>query len=183
MLVTGRVLGAMKHGGRGRIVSMSSGAGMFGLVGQAAYGATKSALLGMTLAIAAGGEARGVKANVVLPYAVTNPGRTSLPWPPEDLAAVRPRSTPEFVSPLVTYLMSDECEPSGAMYSALGGRYGRVAVSVGAGWISPDAGPPSADEIGRHFDEIDGLGDGSFPSSFEQELTSVAQGLRTMKPG
>jgi NAD(P)-dependent dehydrogenase (short-subunit alcohol dehydrogenase family) len=55
----------------GRIVNTTSGAGLWGTVGQANYGAAKSAVAGMTTIIALEMERYGVTANAISPIAAT----------------------------------------------------------------------------------------------------------------
>ncbi|NLT07676.1 MAG: SDR family NAD(P)-dependent oxidoreductase [Solirubrobacterales bacterium] len=178
LLTTRAALPAMLAAGYGRIVTIASGAGYLGLAGQAVYGATKSAAIGLTRAVAAEGGGRGVLANAVLPWAVTNPGRTRLDWPAEDLAAVAPRAGAEWVTPLVTYLSSPACAGGGESYSALGGRYARVAVAVGEGWLAPGSGPPAPGDLAVAFADVERLDGAAHPPSFEAELAAVAERLR-----
>jgi NAD(P)-dependent dehydrogenase (short-subunit alcohol dehydrogenase family) len=55
----------------GRVVNTTSGAGLWGTVGQANYGAAKSAIAGMTTIIALEMERYGVTANAISPIAAT----------------------------------------------------------------------------------------------------------------
>ena len=61
---------AMKAGGGGRIVTITSSSGMLGAHAQANYAAAKSGLLGLTRAIALDGEQHGIKANLLAPGAL-----------------------------------------------------------------------------------------------------------------
>src|SRR3989440_10999112 len=81
--------------GRGSIVSMSSMAGGVGLVGGAAYGATKASLEAMTRAWAAEYSASGGRVNAIAP----GPGYTPSPAGPERITALgattpTPRASP-----------------------------------------------------------------------------------------
>ncbi len=66
---------AMAARGHGSIVSLSSMAGGVGLVGGAAYGATKASLEAMTRAWAAEYSASGVRVNTIAPGPVYTPSR------------------------------------------------------------------------------------------------------------
>ena len=55
----------------GRIVNTTSGSGMFGNIGQSAYGAAKSAIIGLTIATALEMRRYGVTANAISPIALT----------------------------------------------------------------------------------------------------------------
>jgi NAD(P)-dependent dehydrogenase (short-subunit alcohol dehydrogenase family) len=55
----------------GRIINTTSGAGMFGNVGQTAYGAAKAAIIGLTQTLALEVRRYGVTANAISPMALT----------------------------------------------------------------------------------------------------------------
>ena len=138
----------MKRQGHGRVVSISSSAGLFGLEGMSAYAVAKTALLGLTNVVAIEGAEHGILANAVLPFALTNPGRSAVHERlPDQLGDLHPRMTAEWVAPLVTYLCSDACTVSHGMWSAISGRYALVFAGVG-----PRLGQPrraAADRRGR----------------------------------
>jgi NAD(P)-dependent dehydrogenase (short-subunit alcohol dehydrogenase family) len=108
--------------GHGSIVSVSSMAGGVGLVGGAAYGATKASLEAMTRAWAAEYSASGVRVNVVAPGPVYTPasGRT------EALGETTPigrASQPEEIAEVVTFLASPRASYiTGTTVAADGGR-------------------------------------------------------------
>jgi NAD(P)-dependent dehydrogenase (short-subunit alcohol dehydrogenase family) len=175
-LVTQHAYRAMKAQRYGRIVSISSASGVFGLRGQSAYGAVKAALVGLTNVLALEGAEHGILANAVLPIALTNPGRTAAA---EHLGAMlgplSTRLTPEFVTPLVVYLASEACTTTHGVYSAIAGRYARIFTAVTAGWLNPSSEPPTAEEIGAHLQSIDAQ-DGYFvPGALDQEIAHVGR--------
>ncbi len=55
----------------GRIINTTSGSGMFGNIGQTAYGSAKAALIGLTVTTALEMRRYGVTANAISPIAVT----------------------------------------------------------------------------------------------------------------
>ena len=73
------VLPKMMHRRRGSIVNVSSLAAVSGVAGQTAYAASKSALLGMTRALAREAGKRGVRVNAVLPGFVATDMTATLP--------------------------------------------------------------------------------------------------------
>jgi NAD(P)-dependent dehydrogenase (short-subunit alcohol dehydrogenase family) len=91
--------------GHGSIVSMSSMAGGVGLVGGAAYGATKASLEAMTRAWAAEFSASGVRVNAVAPGPVYTPasGRTEALG---ETTPMRRASQPEEIAEVVAFLAS-----------------------------------------------------------------------------
>ena len=111
--------------GRGSIVSVSSMAGGVGLVGGAAYGATKASLEAMTRAWAAEYSASGVRVNAIAP----GPVYTPTPSGPEFITALgettpmRRASQPEEIAEVVAFLASARASYiTGATVAADGGR-------------------------------------------------------------
>ena len=108
--------------GNGSIVSVSSMAGGVGLVGGAAYGATKASLEAMTRAWAAEYSASGVRVNAVAPGPVYTPasGRT------EALGETTPMhraSQPEEIAEVVAFVASPRASYiTGTTVAADGGR-------------------------------------------------------------
>ncbi|HEY1521002.1 MAG TPA: SDR family oxidoreductase [Solirubrobacteraceae bacterium] len=94
--------------GHGSIVSLSSMAGGVGLVGGAAYGASKAALEAMTRAWAAEYSASGVRVNAIAP----GPVYTPTPSGPEfitalgDTTPMRRASQPEEIAEVIAFLAS-----------------------------------------------------------------------------
>jgi NAD(P)-dependent dehydrogenase (short-subunit alcohol dehydrogenase family) len=95
--------------GHGSIVSVSSMAGGVGLVGGAAYGATKASLEAMTRAWAAEYSASGVRVNAIAPGPVYTPS----PSGPEFITALgettpmKRASQPEEIAGVIAFLASE----------------------------------------------------------------------------
>jgi NAD(P)-dependent dehydrogenase (short-subunit alcohol dehydrogenase family) len=111
--------------GRGSIVSLSSMAGGVGLVGGAAYGATKASLEAMTRAWAAEYSASGVRVNAVAP----GPVYTPTPSGPEFITALgettpmHRASQPEEIAEVIAFLASPRASYiTGTTIAADGGR-------------------------------------------------------------
>lgn len=122
------VQAAWKHWinfGPGRAVLTTSGAGLYGNHGQAAYSAAKAAIIGLTKALAIEGASRGIKINAVAPYAFT--AMTESYLNPTDTTLLSPNS----VAPLVRYLVSPECEISGEILVSAGGKLRSAYISEG----------------------------------------------------
>ena len=71
VLVAAAAARAMRAAGHGRILMVSSTAGLYGEPTVSAYAASKGAVIALAKTVAAEGARRGVLANVLLPYATT----------------------------------------------------------------------------------------------------------------
>src|SRR5262245_64330778 len=101
--VTQPAFASMKEHGYGRIVMASSGAGIFGNFGQTNYGAAKMGLVGLMNVLAVEGAKNNIKVNTIAPVAKTR-------LLGELLGPMGDKIQPEYVTPLVTYLVSERCE-------------------------------------------------------------------------
>lgn len=176
----------MKPQGYGRVLFASSAAGIFGNATQSAYGAAKAGLVGLMNVLSQEGKPHNVLCNALLPTAESRMGAE---MPPEQLAEfgavfqdagpyVGNTGTPPFVTPLVTYLVSEACTSTHGIYSASLGRYARVFLGACDGWIGPRDVPPSADDIAAHFGEICDTSKFSIPASLMDEFVEIIKLLK-----
>ena len=94
----------------GRIVSISSLAGVMGNRGQTNYAAAKAGLHGASKSLAVEVASRGITVNVVAPGLIESPSVTES-FTPEQIAAMVPMKragTPEEVAALVSFLASEQ---------------------------------------------------------------------------
>ncbi|WP_124712461.1 SDR family NAD(P)-dependent oxidoreductase [Mycolicibacterium nivoides] len=168
----------MKSQGYGRFVFVASSAGMFGQHLEAHYAAAKSGLVGLTNVIALEGAPHGILANTVLPFGISRMVTETLGDPKvlEDngfFKAIRP----ELVAPLVVYLASRDCGLSHQNFSACAGRFARVFVGLGEGWMAPPDSNPSADDIAAHLSEVAATEPFTIPGSIYDEVFGVTERL------
>jgi NAD(P)-dependent dehydrogenase (short-subunit alcohol dehydrogenase family) len=102
----------------GRIVTVTSVAGLYGNFGQVNYSAMKSAMIGFTKSLAKEGARYNIKVNCIAPMATSRLTDKILP------DEIKPFTAPEHVAPVVTYLAHDSCEDTGEI------------MEIAAGWIS-----------------------------------------------
>ena len=133
----------------GRVVVATSTSGLFGNFGQANYGAAKLGLVGLINTLAQEGAKYNIKANALAPIAATRMTEDILP--PEVLKNL----TPEFVAPVVAYLVTEEVPDSGSIFIVGGGKVQRTALFQNEGVTFKTV--PSVDDIASHWNEIDDL--------------------------
>jgi len=116
---------AMAARGRGSIVSLSSMAGGVGLVGGAAYGATKASLEAMTRAWAVEYSASGVRVNAIAPGPVYTPTPSGADFITAlgETTPMHRASQPEEIAEVVAFLASSRASYiTGTTVAADGGR-------------------------------------------------------------
>jgi 3-oxoacyl-[acyl-carrier protein] reductase len=94
----------------GRIISMSSLAGVIGNRGQTNYAAAKAGLHGASKSLAIELASRGITVNVVAPGLIESPA-TRRSFTPEQVVSIVPMKrvgTPEEVASLVSFLVSEQ---------------------------------------------------------------------------
>ena len=83
--------------------------------------------------------------------------------------------SPEQVTPMVVYLCSEANEHTHEIFTAGGGRYGRIAIVTNNGWIAGHGEVPSVEEVAGHLDEIRDLSDPIVPESIQDEIALLGQ--------
>jgi NAD(P)-dependent dehydrogenase (short-subunit alcohol dehydrogenase family) len=141
----------------GRIINTSSGAGLLGSVGQAAYSAAKAGIIGLTLVQAAELRRYGVTANAIAPVARTRMTEETfaqmMKKPDSGFDVMHPGN----ISPLVAWLAGAASQHvSGRVFEIQGGAISLydsqrpcVHVDKGARWDSAELGAAISDLIAR----------------------------------
>ncbi|MFO1248146.1 MAG: SDR family NAD(P)-dependent oxidoreductase [Alphaproteobacteria bacterium] len=135
----------MKAQGYGRIVVTTSSTGLYGNFGQTNYGAAKLSLVGFMNSLKLEGAKDNIRVNAVCPVAATR--MTEALMPPAVLEMLKP----EFVSPAVVYLASEDA-PTGMILTAAAGAFAAAQIMETDGVnLGRNA---SADDIAAHFSQI-----------------------------
>ena len=168
----------MKSQGFGRFVFIASSAGLFGQPRSAHYAAAKAGIVGLANVIAIEGAAHGILANCVLPFGLSRMvtetiGGAQVAAQSAFLRAIEP----ELVVPLVAFLASRACEFTHHCYSACAGRYARVFIGLGQGWLAEPGSRPTVDDVAAHLAEMSATEPFSVPASIFDEVLGVCARL------
>jgi NAD(P)-dependent dehydrogenase (short-subunit alcohol dehydrogenase family) len=157
----------MKEQNYGRLLFTASGAGVFGNFGQSNYGAAKMGLVGLSNVLAQEGAKNNIKSNVIAPIA-----RTRLTE--QLLGPLAEKLSPDCVTPLVVYLVSEQCELTHEIFDVGGGRYARIFIGMNQGWAKGPGQPATVEEIAAHIDEIRNPEGYIIPNGIGDEMRMVA---------
>jgi NAD(P)-dependent dehydrogenase (short-subunit alcohol dehydrogenase family) len=169
----------MKAQGYGRFVFIASSAGLFGQPLEAHYAAAKTGLLGLSNVIALEGAEQGISSNTVLPFGYSRMVAETVGVydEPDEAPAFVVAIRPELVVPAVVYLASRECELTHQNFSVGAGRFSRVFVGLGEGWLAPPGSDPTPDEFAEHLERIVATQPFSVPGSIFDEVFELCARL------
>lgn len=158
----------MKEKRYGRLVFTSSSGGLRGSADGVAYGAAKAEVLGLANVMAHAGAPHGILSNVIAPNAYTRMT--------ENVVAERniEKLSPEFISPLVVYLCSEQCKLNHEIFAVGGGTVARTILALAPGWRANSKAEFTPEAIGEHLDEIMDMTNYSNPQTSEEETRLVA---------
>ncbi len=151
----------MRENRYGRIILTTSAAGLYGNFGQTNYSAAKTGLVGFMNTLKIEGEKHDIRVNTVAPVAATRLTEGILP--PDLLEKLKP----QFVTPLVLFFSSDQCQDTGLVINAGMGYFNRAAVLTGLGTaVGGGTEPPTLEDIHKNWDAINSLdGAEDFPNA------------------
>jgi multifunctional beta-oxidation protein len=137
--------------GFGRIVNVSSPAGLYGNVGQSNYSTAKMGMYGLTQTL--GKEARhskkDIKVNCIAPLAGTR--MLESVYPPELVKLLKV----EHIVSLVLYLCHEQNAQTGSMFECSGGVYQKVQLARAQGYVHDlSSGDPSVEDLAANIDKI-----------------------------
>ncbi len=137
----------MREQGYGRILCTSSPSGLFGIFGQANYGAAKAGMIGLMNALHLEGAKYKIHTNLLAPSAKTRMTE-GLGIPPQMLELM----TPEAITAAAVFLVSQDA-PSRTILSCTAGGYAQVHIGESKGvWLPPEA--QTAEGVAAHWSQI-----------------------------
>ena len=140
----------------GRVMLTTSSSGIWGQFGQANYGAAKTGMLGLMNVLKQEGVKYNTMVNTVAPVAGTRLTASVMPQEMVD------KLKPEFVSPAVVYMVSNECSTSGYVIEAGAGNFSRASMVKGPGAQPGMAANLDAEWVQANWDRICSL-EGAVP--------------------
>jgi NAD(P)-dependent dehydrogenase (short-subunit alcohol dehydrogenase family) len=150
----------------GRVVVTSSNSGIYGNFGQANYGGAKLAVVGFMNALRLEGQKYNVLVNALAPVAGTRMTESVLT--PEMLA----RLDPAFVSPMVAYLCSEQCQRTGDIWSAGAGYFARIEYREAPG-LRIEGRAPTVEDVADNIDKIADLSTSKVFRTSSEEVAMV----------
>jgi len=113
------------------------------------------------------GAKYNIKVNTIAPIAASR--MTENLMPPEFLEKLKP----EYVTPIVAYLCSEECEETGGIFSVGGGFFARIALMEGPGYTQKVDKPITLEDMRDNFEAIGSLENPRRPLNISEENQAI----------
>jgi NAD(P)-dependent dehydrogenase (short-subunit alcohol dehydrogenase family) len=184
----------MKERKYGRFIFTSSASAMFGHPWQTNYAAAKGGLMALSNVVALEGLRHGIQSNALMPTArsrlademydgwteVTNVSKTLAEV---DFASLGPLVVPEANTPLVLYLVSEQCKATHGIYSCNAARYARVFIGATEGYVATGGRIATPEEIEANWGVVEDRARYHTPQSVYEEFLPVAQTVKRARVG
>jgi len=145
----------MREKDYGRILMVTSSAGLYGNFGQANYGAAKLGVVGLMNTLKVEAARNNIVINTLAPLAATRIAEPSGIFEEYDADLV----TPDAVAAMATWLVSEECTDSGNIIAATAGYYSRVHIVESAGIHLDPRAPVTPEQLADQWPQITELRD------------------------
>lgn len=152
----------------GRLVLVSSAAGLYGNFGQSNYAAAKMGMYGLAQSIALEGARENIHCNVVAPFGATE--MNSATWDEERKALLKTK----YVAPLITWLAHPDCSESGSMFEASAGSFKKLRWQRSAG-LALNQDDISVDHVAGGWQQITDFSEAEYPANMLEALTGLYQ--------
>merc|ERR1719420_2797700 len=152
----------------GRIINITSAAGVYGNFGQVNYSCAKSGILGFTKSCALEGQKRNIFSNCVCPIAASRMTETVMPK--EMLADLKP----EAVVALAMWMCHDSSYANGEIIECGAGWYAKIAVARSTGtYVAPSNDTWAPEEVQKNWDKITNMENPEFPKSIQESVMAI----------
>ena len=143
-----------------------------GNFGQANSGAAKMGLIGLMNVLKVEGAKYGINVNAVAPIALTRMTEGLF-------GGIVELFDPSQVSPAVAYLVSEECELTGEIWSVGGGSVSRFFIGLTEGYFKhPNDGALTIEDVAAHVNDVRRETDYIVPFSSADEFAKLGPRLQ-----
>lgn len=157
----------------GRIINVTSAAGVYGNFGQVNYSTAKSGILGFTKSCALEGAKKNVLSNAICPLAASRMTETVLP---KDMLA---KMQPDAVVPLALALCHEGSSINGEVIEAGGGWFAKIRINRAKGTFLD--GTISPEQIQESWDKITDFSDSIHPTVIAESMMSMMEAAQQHK--
>jgi len=165
----------MRDQNYGRVIVVSSAAGLYGNFGQANYSLAKLGLVGFNNTLAIEGKKNNILCNAIAPLAQSR--MTEGLIPPQMLKLMKA----ELVSPLVQYLCHESCQETGGIFEVGAGWISRVRLQRSRGIAFAD-GQLTADAIAQRIKDINDFDtEPQYPLTTQDSFRAAMQAVNRAK--
>lgn len=158
----------------GRIINITSAAGVYGNFGQVNYSTAKSGILGFTKSCALEGQKRGILSNAICPIAASRMTETVMP---KDMLE---KLSPDAVVPLAVFLCHESSDVNGETIEAGGGWFAKIRVQRAKGAFID--GKFKGEDVKANWSKIVDFSEGAeFPQYIAQSIGAMMNAAQEAK--
>ncbi len=167
----------MQDAGYGRVIFTASAAGIYGNFGQSNYAMAKLGLVGFSNTLAIEGKKKNVLVNTIAPIAGSRLTETILPKNITD--ALRP----EYVSPLVAWLVHESCEETGGLFEVGGGLFTKLRWERTEGKLFKLGREIKPEQVKKSWSAITDFGKATHPANINESMGPILGNLESKALG
>jgi multifunctional beta-oxidation protein len=160
----------------GRIINVTSAAGVYGNFGQVNYSTAKSGILGFTKSCALEGQKRNILSNAVCPIAASRMTETVMP--PDMLKSLKP----EAIVAVAMFMCHDSSGVNGEIIECGGGWFAKIRVERAKGaYVKPTDGTWQPEDVQKQWEKITDFTDAERPTMIQQSIMAMMESIKSSK--